>query len=372
MRRWVAYVAVPIALLLAVAAGAYASSLVVGKTLIERWNGSKWTKVQSPSPKPADALSGVAASGINDAWAVGVRGKDQQSHPLIERWNGSSWKVVSSPKTSGGSSLHGVASLSAKSAWAVGSNGKGQPLIERWNGSGWKTVASPATGGGLNGVAALAKNDAWAVGFRSSGKTLIERWNGSAWKVVASPSVGSNDFLFSAAAISAKDVWAVGSSGGNGSPTQPLTLHWDGSKWSTVKTKISMGDLGAVAARAGNDVFAAGSSLNSKGCLRTLVLHWTGSSWKRMTTPNPFSCDNELHGIAASGEGVVAVGNRPSHCPGSQCRGIPLTLRLSAGGWKMQPSAGTSSKITQLSAAAMVPGRKQAWAVGVATNVFSP
>jgi hypothetical protein len=44
------------------------------RTLIERWNGSSWKKVASPSPSPSSAfnvLSGVTATSASNAWAVG-------------------------------------------------------------------------------------------------------------------------------------------------------------------------------------------------------------------------------------------------------------------------------------------------------------
>jgi hypothetical protein len=43
------------------------------QTLIERWNGSSWQKVASPSPGSlANSLSGVAATSASNAWAVGT------------------------------------------------------------------------------------------------------------------------------------------------------------------------------------------------------------------------------------------------------------------------------------------------------------
>lgn len=352
--------------------GAASFSLLPGKTLIEHWTGSHWAKLSSPSPIGGDSLSGVAVLSRSMAWAVGVRGKNQTSHPLIERWNRSGWAVVPGPSTTGGSSLQGVAVLSPTSAWAVGSDGKGQPLIERWDGSSWKVAAAPNLRGSLASVAVSAANEAWAVGSRSNGKPLAEHWDGSAWTVVASPPAAGGSSLRGVTAISPTDVWAVGSSGANGGPTTLLTEHWDGVKWSIVKTpKVGAGgDLGSVTARRAADVFAAGSYLDSRGCLRTLVLRWRGSSWKVMKTPNPFSCDNELAGVAASPKAVVAVGNHPSRCPGSRCQNVTLALTLQRRGWKIESSASTSAKFNELLGAAMVPGRAEAWAVGVATNSF--
>lgn len=58
-----------------------------GKTVIERWNGSAWQRVASPSPGVRDVLSGVAAVSAARAWAVGSY-QNSPSKTLILRWNG--------------------------------------------------------------------------------------------------------------------------------------------------------------------------------------------------------------------------------------------------------------------------------------------
>jgi hypothetical protein len=82
------------------------------------------------------SLWGVAATSARSAWAVG---RSATSKTLIRRWNGSRWKRVSSPTPAGGASnaLQGVATASAKSAFAVGFAVGGRALILRWNGKTW-------------------------------------------------------------------------------------------------------------------------------------------------------------------------------------------------------------------------------------------
>ena len=84
----------------------------------------------------------------------------------------------------------------------------------------WKVVSSPSPGPGafdlLNGVAAVSTNDVWAVGINSGGEgstaqTLIEHWNGKSWQVVSSPSPATDNSLNGVAAVSATNIWAVGS-----------------------------------------------------------------------------------------------------------------------------------------------------------------
>src|SRR5581483_7401423 len=100
--------------------------------------------------------------------------------------------------------------------WAVGENG-GTALIQRVDTEGARAVTTPklpAEGSVLYSVAATSPNDVWAVGNQddASGpsKTLIEHFNGKRWFVVSSPN-GTNGYgeLTAVAALSPNDVWAM-------------------------------------------------------------------------------------------------------------------------------------------------------------------
>src|SRR6266516_6849274 len=103
----------------------------------------------------------------------------------------------------------------------------------------WSVVASPDGSGSYNvlsGVAAVSASNIWAVGSyyaRSAGvyQTLIEHWNGTSWSVVASPNVGlQSNSLSGVVAVSANNIWAVGSY--YGIPVgRTLIEHWDGTSW---------------------------------------------------------------------------------------------------------------------------------------------
>lgn len=83
---------------------------------------------------PASAvLDGVAASSPRNAWVVGYQGPGINSKTLTLRWNGTRWSQVPSPSPRPGSGLYGVAATSARDGWAAGEN-----LIIRWNGATWK------------------------------------------------------------------------------------------------------------------------------------------------------------------------------------------------------------------------------------------
>ena len=154
-----------------------------------------------------NTLNEVAAVSATDAWAVGTSCYSEKT--LVERWNGSSWRIVPSPSfLTGGdgiqNELYGVAAVSATDVWAVGfyeaASGAYQTLALHWNGSAWKVVPSPnpsQTVNVLTAVAAVGPGDIWAVGYMNGGASqpLVEHWNGSAWRVVAGPKLAPGSTL---------------------------------------------------------------------------------------------------------------------------------------------------------------------------------
>jgi len=179
------------------AVGWFNNAQDIPRTLIEHWNGSSWSVVTSPNgSNGSNFLFAVTAVSSTDVWAVGdFLDSTSTSHTLIEQWNGKKWSVVSSPNPTGSNTLNAVRAVSATDIWAVGQTAT-QTLIEQWNGKKWSVVASPNLTGNnlLRGVAIVSATDIWAVGFviASVGEqTLIEQWNGSSWSIVPSPNPSS-------------------------------------------------------------------------------------------------------------------------------------------------------------------------------------
>jgi hypothetical protein len=123
------------------------------RALILHWDGTHWTKVPSVSPAGAAGISqlfGVAADAAGRAWAVGLYSKTSAGGTLVERWNGSTWQHVASPSpgTPAGSGLYSVAFTSASRAWATGNYTRAPniypTLAGHWNGTRWSRVPSPS------------------------------------------------------------------------------------------------------------------------------------------------------------------------------------------------------------------------------------
>src|SRR5581483_8436842 len=211
---------------------------------------SSWAGLAPPSPGSVNHLNGVVAISSCRVYAVGQYWDGSAYQTLAARWNGTGWKQQASPNPAGSTQdnvLNSVAAASSGNAWAVGYYGSNsQTLVEHWNGSAWKQAATPSPGTAhdnfLSGVTVVSASNVWAVGYYDNGtvrRSLVEHWNGSTWKVVASPNPGgasASVTLVGVAAVSASNIWAVGSGTG-----QTLIEHWNGSTWQRVASPTPNG-----------------------------------------------------------------------------------------------------------------------------------
>lgn len=132
------------------------------RSLVLHWNGSRWKQVATPDPLTrghASYLSGVAAPSPSGVWAVGSVNRHGAGHALAEFWNGAHWRIVHTV----GSPLTGVAALGGDDAWAVGGRDSGGDVMH-WNGSSWTVKMKLNSRRGLLAVAEASPTDVWAVG----------------------------------------------------------------------------------------------------------------------------------------------------------------------------------------------------------------
>lgn len=288
--------------------------------LIEHWDGAAWT-IALPLDrdtlfKPLEGwLKGAANESAmfnsltvlsaNDIWAVGSVELQQVSpqlnlvkqvgYALIEHWNGSTWQRLSTPANL--YSLNSISAVSANDIWAVGeqdaANGNaGTPglLIEHWNGQNWRTVALPAglQWGTFTSVQAISANDVWVLGSnpQSQPNTLAIHWNGVQWSAIQLPAELQDSYIQNISAIAPDDIWMlaqnfIGTSGG----FSPIIEHWDGKAWSATnqlgmsllesRAGIVLGGLNGLVARSDNDIWVTGYT----SAHAPLILHWDGQQW---------------------------------------------------------------------------------------------
>ena len=150
------------------------------------FNGTAWSVVPMQQPGTnTPTIGAVTAISATDAWAVGEDTGATSAlggSTLIEQWNGTSWSIVPSPTPGADPGLTGVAARGSSDVYAVGSNlpsingGAVQGLILRWNGSTWSQDTDPTDGtySPLFAAATVpgAANE-WAVGTLSNASLIL-------------------------------------------------------------------------------------------------------------------------------------------------------------------------------------------------------
>ena len=254
-------------------------------TLTERWDGSAWSVVASPSPTGATGavLRGVKSFATDSAWAIGTSTHTSgvPTRTLIQHWDGSAWTIVDSPSPDGTQNLlRAVDGVAADDVWAVGGAGNdgysGEPvgsLVLHWNGSAWSHVSIPGSGGAfsitdLSDVVAVAANDIWAVGRAFSFQYFrmvpyLLHYNGVTWQHSTIPNPPLSRFN-TVTALSASNVYAFGDG--------PIA-RWNGSVWTTETMPGSNFRLPMATCAVGTGtVWAAGVQAGSDFVFRTWAL----------------------------------------------------------------------------------------------------
>ncbi len=298
----------------------------------------------------------------------------------------SGWTVVPSPNTSSNDNdLWSISGRSPSDIWAAGSllpNPNAtivQTLALHYNGTSWTRVKTPdfgPEGNSLYGVAALPDGTAWATGIYTqasghTGRALTMHWSGGPsgkWTIVPAANPGSaDDMLYSAAAVTDSDVWAVGTYGDSNGFFHPLIEHWNGHRWTAshiAGRKVADGILDSVTNGVGG-VWATGQ-LSGGGSDRQVVLHLTGKTW-RIVTVSPVrasggaAADAYPQAIASSADGLWVAGDyRSGHS------GFSTLVEAPAGGTNVHELSTPDPTVQDnyLQAIAPVNSGMNAWAVG--------
>jgi hypothetical protein len=209
------------------------------RTLIESWDGTRWSMASSPNVGPSyeiNQLAAVSCSSTRDCTAVGFYTNGHNGtlpKTLVESWDGRRWSIVPSANVPGrGDGLNGVSCASAATCMAVGSYrhpvgahfSPAATLVESWDGRSWSIVPSPNEGlasnsDELNSVSCASSTTCVAVGSTPA-NVLVESWEHGRWALVAVPAqrpAPFNDILDGVSCVSATSCRAVGflsSSGG--------------------------------------------------------------------------------------------------------------------------------------------------------------
>jgi hypothetical protein len=272
-----------------------------GSSLIEHWDGNRWTIARSPNAGKRSGLLGVKAFG-HEAWAVGFRGRK----PLIEHWDGKRWMLVSGA-VAGDGALYAVAGTNARNVWAVGVGGssygeaeytqRGRPLILHWDGRSWRALSVPSYQRQfLKAVAIVGPHDAWAVG--GFGYGIVVHWSGALWALVPF-SVPENSYggaLEAVAGTPGGGVWVAG---------YPGIAHWDGVRWRfavvvprvTSREQVTAEFLG-LEVESATQAWVVGDRYSDSGLGGPLIERWDGKRWRNERLPPQ---DGAVRSVASVG-----------------------------------------------------------------------
>jgi hypothetical protein len=324
-----------------------------------------WTVQPAPMLGTGDNTYGaVAAVSPKDVWAVGNYLPDLATANVdatlstAAHFDGTRWTWT--PTVNFGpnfTTLFGVAAVPGR-AWAVGdaldSSYQAHSVIEAWDGTAWKPARTPRLDTErdlLFSAAAVSADDVWAVGGRQSEhddrfSTLIEHWDGTHWSVVPSPGPGSaGGTLYGVAASGPHDVWAVGQRDDAGSDL-PLVEHWDGKRWSVVDVPAA-GATGALlqgVTVADGQVWAVGQTDDSVHQARPLIEHLSGGVWHAQIASTLGAGFSDVTGVAVSGGTVWLAGSYFDDAGGNE---LTLVARNDGAGWRQvaAPNPGTGDKV---------------------------
>lgn len=289
------------------------------------WNGKKWSKVSTPS------LGGTITGAISELFdinctssasclASGEFGSQTGNEEIllnqVLRWNGKKWSVVDTPNPAGQNlfdiqQIDAIRCGSARNCLAIGTYGTiGNNIFKlknealHWNGRKWSVLTPPnpggtSTNGDLSELIALGcsgTSSCFAAGFygnQVSGpiRNQILRWNGKKWSHATTPDPGgtgaqSDNELSGVSCRTATSCWAVGFHNTTTGSHLNEALHWNGKKWSLAKTpdpagsgatdKNELADIRCVSA---SMCFAVGGQQKSGGAIQNEILRWNGSKW---------------------------------------------------------------------------------------------
>lgn len=283
-------------------------------------------------------LNGVTVKGTN-AWAVGAAGDAGEATPTAMRLINGAWHATAQP-TVGLSSLASVAIVSAREVWAVGEqpiadSADSHPVVVRWNGTRWLKVAFPAKIGGLSEVVSAA-GSVWIAGWASVGGSehaVVYRYTDGVW-------TRCDKGLADVQNVNCLHVFADGTAWAG---LNPGMAHFDGSSWTLAPEWPDDGSMipSRIIANSTKDLYAAGLQYNGNGSVVPLISHYDGSRWSSLKTPN---VEGQLYDVAVYKDRIIAVGERFADDGGV----TQLVLGSSADTFAVEPGPAASGGLLAL------------------------
>jgi hypothetical protein len=293
---------------------------------------------QSPVPATPKSVSHYEITSVSvvahssSVWALAAHPTGPSSahfsvlHRIGGRW---SQHALPQPKAL---NLEQIYAPSAHSIWIDGTLGRaiGTPYLLHSTGGAFHRVRVPGVGRGvLTAIGGSSARDIWAVGLTRKTTPLTLHYNGKRWTVVPFADEPEDTGLVAVASSGPGNAWAVADADYSFDPA-PEMFRWTGSSWSTVAIPRQDEAIGAVATTSASHAWAVGSNVTNSGKEVTYLIAWNGHSWVHQSTASPGSSENVLSDVAASSaHRVWAVGY---HNQGDFEN--PIVTRLVGSHWK--------------------------------------
>ncbi|MFI5690953.1 hypothetical protein ACIA58_03855 [Kribbella sp. NPDC051586] len=197
-----------------------------------------------------------------------------------------------------------AAFTSADDGWNILEMGAAHMQVaDRWHGGRWSMLPLPVSPDPsvkhlrLYGAAAVSARNAWAVGGYIDNTNdlwslgaLLEHWDGTSWQIVDNPAMERDGaYLQSVRALSASNIWAVGRQFDSDGTVLPFAEHFDGTRWRVIDVPSGAAPSAFYGiSGSGDDVWAVGSQQlpGSPGLAAPLVEHWDGNTWTVQDLPD--------------------------------------------------------------------------------------
>jgi hypothetical protein len=238
-----------------------------------------WSEVTSPSTHPIYDLSFTSPT---DGWAVGAGAQ-------VLHWDGIAWSEVlpfhGPGEGPGGSTqvLYAVDATSAKDAWMVGYikgiDGKISPYALHWDGTDMvEENAFPVCNCGLNAVLILGKDNVLAAGGSDLGGVTLH-WDGSEW---TSTLIQGTDNLYTLYQTINGTVWSAGIEvARNQSDTRGTLFKWDRTSWQRYALPPLTGGIYALSVPPSGQIILGGdfTALGSNLAWEPITTSIAGYGW---------------------------------------------------------------------------------------------
>lgn len=237
----------------------------------------------------SESLTTITAAGPNQIWAGGSSGGKAPA-PQLHHWDGRSWSSAKIPTGLEGT-ITVIKASSPTDIWAFDVDGQaGTSTALHSNGNAWSVSKKWPASAHMSVVDAVdtGPDDVWV--FNATGQ--VHHYNGHEWLApVWIPGVAQ---IVSASAVSAGDIWVVGSGPANRGH-KPVATHYDGQTWkpSTLNKSLTLASkvsIVGVQAQSDSDVWVEGEETDLSGPkLKSHTVpffaHYNGKAWTSKVLP---------------------------------------------------------------------------------------